>query len=147
MSRENVEVVRRSIELAQEGLRGGDLGAAFDQSVREGIVASNFEWRAGIRGGVGVAGMGDVAGREGYVELLTTWTEDFDDYEQEIEAIIDADNDRVVAITRQTGTGKGSGARVEMRTGQVFILAAGRIVRVEVFLKPEAALKAAGLRE
>jgi hypothetical protein len=50
MSQENVEVVRRAIELAHEGLRRGDLGAAFDQSVLEGIVASNFEWRAGMRG-------------------------------------------------------------------------------------------------
>jgi ketosteroid isomerase-like protein len=147
MSQENVGVVRRAFELSQEGLRRGDPGAAFDQCVREGIVASNFEWRAGFRGGVGVAGMGDVAGREGYLELLTTWTEDFDDYEQETEAIIDADNDRVVAITRNRGTGKGSGAPVELRTAQVFTLEAGRIVRVDVFLKPEAALEAAGLSE
>jgi ketosteroid isomerase-like protein len=147
MSQENVEIVRRAFELVQEGLRRGDLGAAFDQSVLEGIVASNFEWRAGMRGGVGVAGMGDVAGREGYLELLTTWTEDFNDFEQETEAIIDADNDRVVAITRNHGTGKGSGAPVELRTAQVFTLEAGRIVRVDVFLKPEAALEAAGLSE
>ena len=100
-----------------------------------------------MRGGAGVAGIGDVAGRKGYVELLTTWTEDFDDFEQEIEAVLDADNDRVVAITRNHGTGKGSGASVELRTAQVFTLEAGRIVRVDVFLHPEAALKAAGLSE
>ena len=147
MSQENVEVVRRAFELVQEGLRRSDLGAAFDQLVLEGIVASNFEWRAGMRGGVGVAGMGNVGGREGFVELLTTWTEDFDDYEQETEAIIDADNDRVVAITRNHGTGKGSGASVELRTAQVFTFEAGRIARIDVFLKPEAALKAAGLSE
>jgi hypothetical protein len=51
MSQENMESVRRAFELVQEGLRRGDLGAAFDQSVLEGIVASNFEWRAGMRGG------------------------------------------------------------------------------------------------
>jgi len=147
MSPENGAIVRRAFELVQEGLRQGDVGAAFDQSVLEGIVASNFEWRAGMRGGMGVAGMGDVAGREGYIELLTTWTEDFDDFEQETEAIIDAGNDRVVGITRNRGTGKGSGAPVELRTAQVFTLEAGRIVRVDVFLKPEAALKAAGLSE
>ena len=147
MSQENVEIVRRAIELMEEGMRRGDLGAAFDQSVREGIVASNTEWRAGMRGGEGVAGMGDVAGREGFSELLTTWTEDFDDFEQETEAIIDADNDRVVAITRNHGTGKGSGAPVELRTAQVFTLEADRIVRVDIFRKPEAALEAAGLSE
>lgn len=147
MSQENVEIVRRAFELVQEGMRRGDHGAAFDQLVLEGIVASNFEWRAGMRGGVGVAGMGDVAGRVGYMEVLNTWIEDFDDYEQETEAIIDADNDRVVAITRNRGTGKGSGAPVELRTAQVFTLESGRIVRVDVFLKPEAALKAAGLSE
>src|SRR5215216_8011839 len=73
---ENVEVVRRAFEIVQEGVRRGDPGAAFDKSVREGIVASNLEWRAGARGGVGVAGAEDAVGRDGFVQFMHIWTED-----------------------------------------------------------------------
>jgi ketosteroid isomerase-like protein len=147
MSQENVEVVRRAFEMAQEGVRRGHLGAAFDESVREGIVASSLEWRAGTRGGVGVPGIGDVVGRDGYVEFMRRWTEDFEDFAMEPEEIIDTDNDRVVAIARQYGTGKGSGAPVEMRNGMVFTLEARRIVRVDLFIEPNGELRAVGLRE
>jgi ketosteroid isomerase-like protein len=143
---ENVEVVRRAFEIVQEGVRRGDPGAAFDKSVREGIVASNLEWKAGARGGVGVAGAEDAVGREGFVEFMRTWTEDFDDLAVQLEEIIDVDDDRVVAITGWNGIGKGSHAPVEMRTGMVCTLEARRIVRSLLFIEPDHALKAAGLR-
>ena len=147
MSQENVEIVRRTFEIAQEGLRRGDHGAAFDEGVREGLVASNVDWRGGARGGIGVAGLLDSTGRDGYVEFMRGFTEDFDDLTMEPEHIIDADNDRVVMMTRLCGTGKGSRARVEMVTGTVYTLEAHRIVRVVQFIEPNHALKAVGLRE
>jgi ketosteroid isomerase-like protein len=146
MSQENVEVVRRASEVLLS-LGHGDPGAGFDESVRQGIVASNLEWRAGPRGGVGVAGLEDGVGRAGYVDFMRRWTEDFDDFGVETEEIIDADNDHVVVITRQYGTGKGSGMTVEIRTGAVLTLEAGRITRVALFLEPNDALEAVGLRE
>jgi ketosteroid isomerase-like protein len=146
MSQENVEVVRRASEVIL-GVGRGDPGALFDESVRQGIVASNLEWSAGPRGGVGVAGLEDGVGRAGYVDFMRRWTEDFDDYGVEPEEIIDADNNRVVVITRQYGTGKGSGMPVEIRTGAVLTLEAGCITRVDLFLEPNDALKAVGLRE
>jgi hypothetical protein len=36
MSEENVEIVRRAIEIIEEGVRTGDFGAAFDQALAEG---------------------------------------------------------------------------------------------------------------
>jgi ketosteroid isomerase-like protein len=147
MSEENVETVRRFIEIADEGLRRGDPGAGFDQCVAQGLISSNLEVRGGRRAGNGVAGLDDVAGREGYVEFLRTFTEEFENYASECEQIIDAGNNRVVAITSSQGTGKGSRVRVEMRVGMVFALEAGCIVWVTLFIKPDEALKAAGLRE
>jgi ketosteroid isomerase-like protein len=144
---ENVEVVRRAFEIVQEGIRRSDPGAAFDKSVRKGIVASNLEWRARERGGVGLAGMEDSVGRDGYVEFMRRWTEDFDELAVQLEEIIDVDNDRVVAITGWYGIGKGSQAPVEMRTGMVCTLEARRIVRSLLFIEPDHALKAVGLRE
>jgi hypothetical protein len=80
MSQENVEVVRRAVEISAEAGRQGDPGAGFDKCVREGIVASDLDWRAGVRGGVGVAGIDDFAGRDGFIEFMRRWTEDFDDF-------------------------------------------------------------------
>jgi len=145
MSQENVEVVRRAFEIVQEGVRRGDHGAAFDEGVREGIIASNLEWRAGKRGGVGLVGVEDDVGRDGYVQFMRRWTEDFEDLAVQLEEIIDVDNDCVVAITSWDGIGKGSHAPVTMHTGMVCTLEARRIVRSVLFLDPNHAFRAAGL--
>jgi ketosteroid isomerase-like protein len=147
MSQENVEVVRRVLELGQEGIRRHDVGRAIDEGVAAGLISSNFEWRGGGRGGAAVVGVGDEVGREGIVEFMRTWTEDFSDFAVEVEEVIDAGNNRVVAIQRQVGIGKASGAPVEMHAAMVFRLDSRQVVRVDVFLDPAKALKAAGLSE
>jgi ketosteroid isomerase-like protein len=86
-------------------------------------------------------------GREGFVAFMRTWTEDFDDFAVEAEEVIDAGNDRVVAIARHRGVGKASRAPVETRVGVIYKLDARRILQVELFLDPSQALQVAGLRE
>jgi ketosteroid isomerase-like protein len=140
MSEENMEVVRRLLEIVD-----ADRAAGVDQCVREGLLASNFEWRGGERGGRAVAGMEDTVGRDEYVEMMRRFSEDFEDFTTELEQIIDAGDDRVVAMTRSSATGKLSGAPVEMRMAHVYWLAGGRVVRVDSFLEPGEALRAAGL--
>ena len=78
---------------------------------------------------------------------MRTWTEDFEDFSIELERVIDAGDDRVVGLFRQTATGKGSGAPVELHTGLVYELEDGRIIRMRNFLDPAEALEAAGLQE
>jgi hypothetical protein len=116
MSQEKVEIVRRAFEIVQEGVRRRDPGAAFDKALREGVIVSNLEWRAGGRGGVALAGMEDALGREGFVGFMRGWTEDFEDLDVQLEEVIEVDDERVVAITGWDGLGKGSRARVKMRT-------------------------------
>jgi ketosteroid isomerase-like protein len=147
MSQENVEIVRRATDMAEEGLRRGDPGAAFDECVAEGLIASNTEWRAGPRAGIGVAGLEDFVGREGYVQFVQTVSEDFDNQETEYERFIDAGDDRVLVVTNTSATGRGSRAPVEMRMAWLFELEAGCVVRVVLFLDPKDAFKAAGLSE
>ena len=147
MSEENVEVVRRVTEIGEEALRRDDPGAGFDNCVAEGLIATNLEYQAGPRGGIGVAGIEDVVGREGVVRFVRRWTEDFDDYETEYERFIDAGDDRVLVLAHQTGTGRESGVPVEIRVALLYELEAGCVVRVRVFLDPEDAFKAAGLSE
>jgi ketosteroid isomerase-like protein len=147
MSQENVEIVRRTFEIAEEAHRRRDPGAAFDECVAQGLIASNTEWRAGPRGGIGIAGLEDFVGREGYVQFARMLTEDFDDLETEVERSIDAGDDRVLVLARASGTGRASRAPVEMRPAYICELEAARVVRVVMFMNWEIALEAAGLSE
>ena len=75
------------------------------------------------------------------------WTKDFEDWSLRVERLIDAGNDRVVALIHQSGTGKGSGVPVEWKVGQVYELEDGRSARVRNYLSHAEALEAAGLSE
>jgi ketosteroid isomerase-like protein len=147
MSQENVEVVQRAFLLVQESLRRGDPGSSFDDWVHEGLIAPGLEWKAGTRAGTGVAGIDDFAGRDGYVEFTRRWTEDFEDFAFEPEQIVDADDDRVVVTTRTRGTGKEAARRSICALPGSSRFEAGRIVNVVLFLEPNDALKAVGLRK
>jgi ketosteroid isomerase-like protein len=147
MSKENVEVVRRVMDVGQEGIHTDDLRRAMDDLVTTGLVSPACEWRGGGRGGDAVVGMGDEIGPEGIVEFVRTWKEDFSDFTVEIEDIIEADENRVVVLQRHTGTGKASGAPVDLRTAFICTLDAGQVVRIAIFLDPHKALEAAGLSE
>ena len=50
-------------------------------------------------------------GREEFVEFMSTWTEEFEGWSIQVERLIDAGEDGVVALTHQSGTGKGAASR------------------------------------
>jgi ketosteroid isomerase-like protein len=139
MSEENVEIAQRLWEEFQAGLERGDPGAWFDPEA----VADDFEWIVSTP----LDGRSVWRGREGFVEFMRTWTEQFDDWSIRVERWIDAGEDRVVALTHQTATGKGSGVPVELNLGQVWEFEAGRVARTRAYLDHKEALEAAGLRE
>src|SRR5918995_5125278 len=137
MSQENVEMVRRVFEEFQAGMERGDPGALFDSET----VADDYEWITDAP----LDGRSVWRGREGFVEFMRTWTEEFEDWSIQVERWIDVGDDRVVALTHQSATGKGSGVPVELNLGQVHELEDGRIVRVSNYLGYAEALAAAGL--
>ena len=139
MSQENVEIAQRLWEKFQAGLERGDPGAWFDPEA----VADDFEWIVSTP----LNGRSVWPGREGFVEFIRTWTEQFEDWSIWVERWIDAGEDRVVALTRQTATGKGSRVPVELSLGQVWEFEAGRLARAWAYLDHKDALEAAGLRE
>ena len=139
MSQENVEIVRRVLNEFLVGLERGDPGAFFDLDV----VPNDYEFV--------LAEPIDLKpvwiGREEFVEFMRTWTEGFEDYSIQLERLIDAGGNRVVAVMRQHGTGTASGATGEVRMGQVFELEGGRLIRCTTYLNDTDALEAAGLSE
>jgi ketosteroid isomerase-like protein len=139
MSQENVEIVQQLFDQFQAGLERDDPGSWFDPD----LVAEDFEWIVPTP----LDGRSVWRGREGFVEFLRTWTEQFDDWRIQVERWIDAGHNRVIALTRQTATGKGSGVPVELNLGQVWEFEAGRVARVRAYLSHAEALEAAGRRE
>jgi ketosteroid isomerase-like protein len=78
---------------------------------------------------------------------MRAWTEQFEGWSIQVERLIDAGEDRVVALTRQTAIGKGSGVPVEWDDATVSELKDGRIVRATNYNNHAEALEAAGLSE
>jgi ketosteroid isomerase-like protein len=134
MSEENVEIVRRALEV-QFGS-----GAAFDL----GLLADDFEW---ILVPEPFEGRSVWRGREEWGEFVRLWTQDFDDFSFQVVRVIDAGGDRVVALLHQSGIGKESGVPVEWDNGVVFELRDGRVIRATNYLSHAEALEAAGLQE
>ena len=143
MSEENVEIVRRAYEEFQAAMARGDPGSWFDSGA---AVSGDFEWALDPRYPP-FEGRAVWRGREGFVEFVRIWTEGFEEWSIRVERLIDAGGDRVVALTRQTATGKGSGVPVELYIGQVWELEDGRLARVTNYMSRSDALKAAGLSE
>jgi ketosteroid isomerase-like protein len=138
MSQENVEIVRRLFEEFQAGMERGDPGAWASEAV-----ADDYEWITDVP----IEGRSVWRGGERFVEFVRAWTEDFEDWSIRVERWIDAGDDRVVALTHQSATGKGSGVPVELKVGQVYELEDGRVARVRNYLSQADALEAAGLSE
>jgi ketosteroid isomerase-like protein len=140
VSDENVELVRKGWDLFQAGLVSGDsAGAIFDG----GFASPDFEW---IPPAV-FPGARIYRGREGFDEFVRTWMEEFEDLKFELREVIDAGDDRCVVIAHQMGTGKRSGAPVELDLALVYELKDGRAIRCTNYATAAEALEAAGIAD
>jgi ketosteroid isomerase-like protein len=139
MSQQNLKVVRRVFDSFVRGLEQGDPAAPFE----EGLAAPDVEWRPVS----GWPGPSSYVGREGWSEFMDAWRGAFDTYSVELEQLIDAGEDVVVALMHQSGTGKGSGTPVDWHFAALFELEEARVVRVQNYADAAEALDAAALRE
>ena len=85
-------------------------------------------------------------GHEGWDEWLRAVRESWEDLWWEPQRLIDA-GDQVVAIVTTHVRGRGSGIDLEIPLGNVWTIRDGLLIHFEMFLNPEDALEAAGLRE
>jgi ketosteroid isomerase-like protein len=133
MSQENVEVVRRSIELWNDGQVEASIDLSADDAelqtdprfIEGGAFRGRDEllrWSQGLRDGW--VGGGSVITTE-FIEV----------------------GDRVVVTGEWRGTGETSGIEASLPVTVVFTVHGGKIQRTQYFLDHEEALKAVGLQE
>jgi ketosteroid isomerase-like protein len=129
MSQQNLEVVRGSFE----AFRAGDYPRAleaFDPEVE-------YDLRHFPEGKI-------YHGRDGVTEAFRIWIGAFEDYRQELDELIDAGGDQVVAVVREFGRGKGSGVETQRSTAGLWTLRDGKAIRIRFYDTKEDALRAAG---
>jgi hypothetical protein len=76
-------------------------------------------------------------------QMLSVW----DDLRLALLECIEAPNDRVFALVRQTGRGRESGVAIEAHLFQVATIQEGVVLKLEIFRHRAEALEAAGLSE
>ena len=129
MSKENVEIVRRSI-------------AAFEDDEEAWLTAidPSHVWYPLEEGNIASHGL-DAARA-----IRKRWLEGWESHQIDVEEILDR-GDHVVACLHLRGTGKGSGVEVDRRFYMHWKLRDGKIVYLYEYADRDEALEAAGLAE
>ena len=131
MSHENVEIVRRVREAFMRGDWDTAIGA-YDQAVELDMTRMPG---------------GDIySGPDGVRAFFAGWMGSWDGFKVTPVELIDGGAE-VIGIQDITATGKASGAKVKMRSADVFTVAGGKIVRHVGYPDASEALAAASLRE
>ncbi len=131
MSQENVAVVRQMLE----GFLSNDFEAAlsaFDPDV---------EWD-----GTNLPDGTVSRGLEAVVDHTTRWAETWANWELELEEVMDAGGDQVIAFTHERGRTE-SGIELDERHSELYRVRDGKIVYRKGFSDADEALEAAGLSE
>jgi ketosteroid isomerase-like protein len=132
MSRQNVEIVRECIESFQRG----DYATALEALDPE----IEYELTHFPDGKI-------YHGHDGVREAFRIWIGTWENYRQELDELIDAGDNEVIALVREFGRGIGSGIELERPTAGVWILRNGKAVRIRFYEGREAALEAVASRD
>jgi uncharacterized protein len=123
----NVDTLKRGYD----ALNRGDLSVVFE------LLDPHIEWHEPALS----PEAGAHRGRDSFERFLHGWLESFDGFRVEPEQVVER-GDELVAVVRQTGTGRVSGVQVETRLAHVWTIANGKAVRWEAEPDVEAALAA-----
>jgi ketosteroid isomerase-like protein len=137
MSQENVEIVRRLMELNRSGPPDQTIEVALS------LVDPAVEFRSRITAVQGA----EYKGHEGVRDYFADLADAFREWRNEPEEIVEVSPDAVLGDITFHGVGRESGMEVELRSAIVCVLAHGKCVRVLVYPTRAEALEAAGLSE
>jgi uncharacterized protein len=134
MSEEDVALVRRGFEAFAQG----------DPDAMGGFWADDIDYRA-VEGALD--DRGPMHGKDAVRAYVQDWLDMFDDFKVEPVELIDAGEDQVIAVLRNSGRAKLSGVEIDLTYAVVFTTRDGKIARGREYWTKEQALEAAGLRE
>jgi ketosteroid isomerase-like protein len=123
MSQQNVEIVRRAMELLSEAYESGEVT---DEILAR--CAPDLELDASRRVFNPATYHGHAGLRSAVSEIADAW----EDFREEKEQLIDV-GDRVLALQTIAGRGRASGVEVRAAGALIWTIRDGRVVRVEVF--------------
>ena len=133
MSRENVEIVRSAYQHFQAT---GEL--------RPELMAPEVVWDMSKYAGWVERSV--YHGVDGARELVEDWTEVWDEWQYELDALVDA-GEQVVVIIHQRSRSQFSQLPVTRSLAQVWTMREGIVIRMEGYSTPGDALRACGLAE
>jgi ketosteroid isomerase-like protein len=136
MSQENVEIVRRMFDAFNEG-------ALNPEDVLE-YFTDDIDYRA-VEGAPD--DHGPVRGKEALRAYAQDWLDTFDNLRPEPVDLIDAGDDKVIAVIRISGRAKLSGVETDLTYAALYTFRAGKIARGREYWTRAEALEAAGLSE
>ncbi|MFN2612636.1 MAG: nuclear transport factor 2 family protein [Solirubrobacterales bacterium] len=129
MSEENVELVRRAFERWNEG----------DRIVPDEEIHPDVEIVTSFR-------PEPFRGREGFRQWIQEIDQQFEEWRNVVDEWRDAGT-RVVGLGHLHLRGRGSGVEFDQPMGWLVEFSEGKMIRMQPFLQPKAALEAAGLSE
>ena len=133
MSGTNVELVRLGIDATNRR----------DLATLEAMWTEDGEFRSTFAASEGRV----FRGQQRFRDFFDALDEVFDDIRLEVGEITDVDEDRLIAVLRTSGRGKGSGVNVEQRNWTVWTFVDSKIARIDSYMNRTEALEAVGLSE
>jgi ketosteroid isomerase-like protein len=134
MSQDDVETVKAAFE----GFAGRGPGAFADHWT------DDLKHRA-IEGAPD--DVGPINGKDALRAYIQDWLDTFDDFKNELVELIDAGNDKVIAVTRASGRAKLSGVSTDLTFATVYTIRDGKIAEGREYATKGEALEATGLSE
>jgi len=134
MSQENVEIIRD----AAAAFNRGDPDSWFES------MADDIDYRAAEGA---LDDRGPILGKDALRAYVQDWLGTFDDFRSEPVELIDAGEDRVIAVLRISGRAKQSGVETDLTYAAIYTIRDGKIARGREYWTKEQALEAVGLRE
>jgi ketosteroid isomerase-like protein len=140
MSQENLEIVRAALAAWSEV----DSGLADPERLLE-FFAPDTSWDMGTF--QGWPDQREFRGLDGFLAFRAAWFAAYEEWSYEVENIVEADRNRVVATFNTRGKPRGSDAWADMRYAIVYTVEDGLISRAQAYASPAEALAAAGRSE